>query len=442
MIFDEQAEKTLLGALAQHENPSAYLMSLAEDDMTFEAHKVILAAMQRLNARREPFDAGVVMREAAKDERSNGLDVGMVILECMRCAPSTAMTAQYHNRVKDIGNRRRMQTIAQTISERAQDMTQEADATIAAALEDLRRINAGQDRWRELSTLALAAFEDVERLSSGGITFLPTGIADLDNAIGGLFPGEVTVLGARPAVGKSAMASFIGASLAAKGKKVGICSLEMSPIQYMKRLLAAYGGVDGRKLRTGRGITTDEWERLGDAMAQLSSWDMPFTFSVSTIEELASEARRRKDSKGLDLLIIDYMQLLKVKRQVESEFVRVSVVSHDIKRLALDLDIPILALAQVARPEQKGRLQMPTLDSLRGSGDIEQDADNVLFLHKPLVDTDESINPRHMSLAQECMRSGINQYVVCSIAKQRNGTNRMFDMIFDPSHMTYRCLAD
>ena len=442
MIFDEHAEKALLGALVQHENPSAYLLGLTEDDVVFEAHKVILAAMQRLNARREPFDAGIVARESGKDERAKALNVDMAVLDCMRSAPSSAMTQQYYNRVRDLSSRRRLQTIAQTLSERAQDMTEDADALTAEMLDEMRRITGGQSKWHDIATLAAAAFDDVERLSSGEITFLPTGIPDLDNAIGGLFPGEVTVLGARPAVGKSALAAYIGSNLAAKGKKVGICSLEMSPLQYMKRLLAAQSGVDGRKLRTGKNITPDEWERLGNASFALADWDMPFTFSVHTIEDLAAEARRRKDGKGLDLLIIDYMQLLRVKRPVESEFVRVSVVSHDIKRLALDLNIPILALAQVARPEQKGKLQMPSLDSLRGSGDIEQDADNVLFLHKPLADNDESINPRHLSIAQACMRGGANQYVVMNVAKQRNGTNRMFDMIFDPAHMTYRCLAD
>lgn len=441
MIFDEQAEKAMLGALVQHDNPSAYLLSLSEDDVVFEAHKVILCAMQRLNARREPFDAGIVLREAGKDERKTaGLD--MALLDCMRNAPSTAMTQQYYNRVKDLSSRRRLQAIAQAMSERAQDMAEDADTLAAEMLQEMRRISSGQSKWQDISVLAASAFEDIERLSSGDITFLKTGIADLDNAVGGLFPGEVTVLGARPAVGKSAMASFIGANLAQKGKKVGICSLEMSPLQYMKRLLAATSGVDGRKLRTGRGITPEEWERLGDASFALAEWDMPFTFSVKTIEDLSAEARRRKDAKGLDLLIIDYMQLLRTKRSTEGSFERVSLVSNEIKSLALELNIPILALAQVSRPEQKGALKMPTLDCLRGSGDIEQDADNILFLHKPLSENDDSINPKRISVAKACIDGGPNQYVVCNIAKQRNGTNRMFDMIFDPSHMTYRCFAD
>ena len=441
MIYDETAEKTLLGALMQHENPSGYLLSLSEDDMAFEAHKVALLAMQRMSLRREPFDMQTVYAESQKDPRSAALDLRSVLLDCLRRAPSSVMVGQYHSRVKDIGSRRRMQAIAQALSERAQDMSLEPGAIVSEAMEEMRRIITGQNRWQEIGRLAQDAFDDVERLSRGEIRYLQTGIADLDGAIGGLFPGEVTVLGARPGVGKSAMAAFIGANLAASGKKVGVCSLEMSPTQYLKRLIASRSGVDGKKLRTGKWITPEEWERLGNAVCDLAGWNMPFTFSVSTVEDLAAEAHRRQDTQGLDLLIVDYMQLLRVKRPVESDFVRVSVVSHDIKRLSLELDIPVLALAQVTRPETKGNLKMPTLDSLRGSGDIEQDADNVLFLHRPIHSGDESINPRHFTTAQACMENGPNQYIVCNVAKQRNGSNRMFDMIFDPAHMTYRCLA-
>lgn len=442
MIFDENAEKTLLGALLMHDNPAAYLLGLTEDDMTFEAHKVILAAMQRISARREPFDAGTVCQEAQKDSRSSPIDVNSVLLDCARHAPSAVVAESYYRRVKDIGNRRRVQNIAQQMSLQAQDMTQEADVTISEALEGLRRISGGKDCWRSMATLAAEAFDDIERLSRGDTTYLPTGIPDLDRAITGLFPGEVTVLGARPAVGKSALAAFVGMSLASKGKRVGVCSLEMPPLQYLKRLMAAFSGVDGVKLRTGKNLGADDWERLGEAVNAFSGYDMPFTFSVRTVEDLAAESRRRMDQNGLDLLIVDYMQLLRVKRPVESDFVRVSVVSHDIKQLALDLDIPILALAQVTRPESKGLLKMPTLDTLRGSGDIEQDADNVLFLHRPQNDSDESINQRHLSIAKACMDGNGNQYIVCNVAKQRNGTNRMFDMIFDPAHMTYRCFAN
>lgn len=441
MIYSEQAEKTLLGALLQHQSPAQYLLMLTEEDMVFEDDKIILSAMKRLMARREPFDAGVIAAEAQKDARCTP-NTASAVVQCIRYAPSTAMTGSYFQTVKDHSNRRKLQSIAQTISERAQDMTLDAESTIANALDDLRGVNAGKDRWQEMEALVYQTFEAVERLSKGENRYLQSGIADLDRAIEGFFPGEMTILGARPAVGKSAMAAFIGSNLARKGKSVGVCSLEMLPEQYMKRLLAAASGVDGQKLRTGKRLTAEDWENLGNAVAELSGWQMPFTFHVRTVEELSAEARRRKDSKGLDLLIVDYLQLLRTSRPAESNFAQVTAVSHEMKQLAIDLEIPILALAQVSRPEIKGRPRMPTLDSLRGSGDLEMDADAVLFLHRPEEDGDPSINPRHFTTAQACMRGGMNQYIVCNIAKQRNGSTCMFDMKFDPKHMTYECFYD
>ena len=441
MIYNEQAEKALLGALIQHSDPAQYLLTLAEEDMVFEDDKIILAAMKRIAARREPFDAGVIDAETRKDTRCTAA-TSSVLLQCLQMAPSTVMTDSYYRTVKDHADRRRLQSIAQLIGERAQDMTQDAETTIANALDDLRRIHAGAGRWQEMDELVLQAFDSTERLSKNESVYLQTGIADLDKAIDGFFPGEMTILGARPAVGKSAMAAFIGSNIARKGKRVGVCSLEMLPEQYMKRLLAAESGVEARKLRTGRHITPDEWEKLGNALCELSGWQMPFTFRVRTVEELSAEARRRKDSKGLDLLIVDYIQLLRTAKPAESQFAQVTAVSHEMKQLALDLEIPILALAQVSRPEIKGRPRMPTLDTLRGSGDLEMDADAVLLLHRPEDETDPSINPRHISTAQACMRGGPNQYIVCNVAKQRSGSNCMFDMIFDPRHMTYQCLAN
>lgn len=441
MIVDERAEKSLLGTLMQHPDPAPYLLGLSEDDFVYEDDKIIISTMQKLAARREPFDTQVVLSEVTRDRRQTQSTFSAII-ECIKMSPTTVLVDSYYKRVKELSNRRKLQIIAESLAMGAQDMSADIETSIAGTMDKLRTIGGFQDKWRDMSVMALAAYEDVERLSKGELNYLPTGIADLDKAISGLFPGEVTVLGARPAVGKSAMASFIGSRLASQGKSVGICSLEMSPLQYMKRLMAAYSGVEGKKLRTGKGLTENDWVNLSEACSEMSMWEMPFTFSVRTVEELAAEARRRKDTKGLDLLIIDYMQLLKTQRPAESDFVRISTVSHEIKRLALDMDIPILSLAQVTRPETKGRLRMPTLDSLRGSGDIEQDADTVIFLHRPEDYSDESINPKHSSVAEACMANGPNQYIVLNVAKQRNDAKCMIDMIFDPAHMTYRCFAN
>lgn len=441
MIFDEHAEKALIGALLQCEKPEPYLLRLNEDDMMLEAHKIILSAMQRLAGRREPFDFSIVAREAKKDARANAINADVIAIECIRNAPSAVMVEQYYRQVKNLGNRRRVQRIAQEMDESARDIMQEPDVVISEAMDKLRKISQGQDCWKDTARIMSEALDTIERMSKGEEIYLKTGIPDLDCVISGLFPGELTVLGARPAVGKSALAAFIGANIASCGKKVGICSLEMAPLQYAKRLIASRGGVSAEKLRTGKALTEADWDKIVGACSEMAGWQMPFTFSVKTIEDLEAETRRRIDTAGLDLLIVDYMQLLRTKKPAESNFACVTAVSHGLKSLALDMGIPVLALAQVARPERKGMLQMPTLDCLRGSGDIEQDADAIWFLHRPELPDDRSINPRHDSIARACMNGGPNQYVVLNVAKQRDGKTRMIDMIFDPEHMSYKCMA-
>lgn len=441
MIFDEHAEKELIGALLQCEKPEPYLLRLDEDDMMLEAHKIILSAMQRMAGRREPFDFTTAAREAKKDARAKALNMDAAVIECVRSAPTAVMVEQYYNQVKALGNRRRVQRVAQEMEQGARDITQEPEAVISEAMDKLRKISLGKDCWMDTARIMSDAVDVIERMSKGEETYLKTGIPDLDRVISGLFPGELTVLGARPAVGKSALAAFIGANLASGGKKVGICSLEMAPLQYAKRLIASRGDVSAEKLRTGKNLTAEEWERIVGSCSEMAGWQMPFTFSVKTIEALEAETRRRADTVGLDLLIVDYMQLLRTKKPLESQFAVITAVSHGLKSLALDMGIPVLALAQVSRPERKGLLQMPTLDCLRGSGDIEQDADAIWFLHRPEMPDDRSINPKHEGIAKACMNGGANQYVVLNVAKQRDGKTRMIDMVFDPERMSYKCMA-
>lgn len=442
MIYSELAENTVIGALMQVSSPAEWLAGLCEEDFVQELNRAALSAMHRLCARREPIDIRTVGYEMRRDERAK--DEGKAqahLIGCFRACPAPSGVQGYVKRIKELSARRTLQRVAERLSASAADEGLPPDETAEEAMAELRRVGRSKVTWQEMSAMVGMTMDDVEKLAGGGGTVTPTGIADLDAAMGGFFPGELTVLGARPGVGKSALAAYMGVQIAAKGKKVAVCSLEMSPIQYVKRLIAAQSGVDGRKLRTGRGLTETDWTAMSDACAELAGYSMPFTFSVTTVEDLAAAARRRKDARGLDLLVVDYLQLLKVKRACESDYVRITTVSHELKAIALELEVPVLALAQVSRPETKGRLRMPTLDSLRGSGDIEQDADNVLLLHRVESVRDEEVPERDRATVAAFLDRGDMQYIRANLAKQRNGTPVGFGMAFDPRHMTYACIA-
>lgn len=438
MIYDKELEQSVIGGLLQTSEPLKLLALLTVEDFATPEYRSMFTAMQLAASRREPYDAASIARQAQKD--LPGLDLASVALEAVRRCPSAVMTGQNAKALRDVSTRRRMQQIAEELAAAANDNTADAESTSAEAVDRLRKLSTGHGSWVEMQQLVLDTISDIETAAKGDVAYLTTGVPDLDAAMGGLFPGEMTVLGARPAVGKSALAAFMAMHIAAAGKKVGVCSLEMTPGQYIKRLIAARSGVEGRRLRTGKGITEGDWVHIWDAGNELSQLNMPFAFFIRTVEALRAEAERRKDEHGLDLLVVDYMQLLKTTQRADSDFARITTVSHELKAMALDLRIPVLALAQVSRPEQKGRLRMPTMDCLRGSGDIEQDADSILFLHRPETLDDPSIPPEDKGVAETAMKYG-NQYIALRVAKNRSDGLAEFGMIFDPSHMTYKCIA-
>lgn len=437
MIYDQTIERSVIGGLLQTGEPRKWLPGLAERDFTVPEYKAIFAAMKKATARREPYDAPSIGRAIAEEFPTTGQ---AALLEALRYSPSTVMLPQDIKALREITTRRDMERIAEALSIAANDQQRDTDAIKAAAMDSLRKLTSGNDGWVEMTDLVMSTIDEIETASQGKITYLNTGVPDLDAVLGGLFPGEMTVLGARPAVGKSALAAYMAMHIAGAGKKVGICSLEMTPSQYLRRLIAARSGVEGRKLRTGKGLQADDWKHIMEAGNELANLNMPFTFSVRTVETLRAEAERRKDERGLDLLVVDYLQLLKTAQKTDSEFVRITTVSHELKAMALDLKIPVLALAQVSRPQQKGRLEMPTMDCLRGSGDIEQDADSIVFLHRPETMDDPAVPEGHRGIAEMAIRYG-NQYIALQVAKNRNDSLGRIGLIFDPSHMTYQCIA-
>lgn len=438
MIYDAELEQAVIGGLLQTQEPRKWLLALSPEDFASPANRAMLAAMQIAAAKREPYDAASIAKAAQRD--APGEDLTAAAIEAVRRTPSLVMLPRNIDALRVVTTRRKMQTIAEAISAAAYDPTQEPDEARAAAIDELRKLSAGRGSWVEIASLVSSTLDEMEAAAMGKAAYLTTGVADLDMALGGLFPGEMTVLGARPAVGKSALAAYMAMHIAGAGKKVGVCSLEMTPSQYLRRLIAARSGVEGRKLRTGKGLTEAEWVRVGDAANELANLPMPFTFSVRNVETLRAEAEKRKDQQGLDMLVVDYLQLMGTAKKTDGDFARITTVSHELKALAIDLKIPVLALAQVSRPTEKGRLKMPTMDCLRGSGDIEQDADSIVFLHRPEALTDPSVPEEDKAVAETAIKYG-NQYIAVKVAKNRNDGIAEFGLIFDPSHMTYKCIA-
>lgn len=340
--------------------------------------------------------------------------------------------------VRDLSSRRRAIGVMQTALRRLNDPSE----NLSAVLEDLRtetsNVVQSRHKWQTTQDVMIKTMTDLQDRLSGKVKAVTTGVSTIDKLIGGFYGGELTVIGARPAVGKSAFGANIALQAARKGFKVCVVSREMSDVQYGQRMLSNLSGVNGMILRKAdeSELGENELEALTIAMAEASQLPIQFMFTVSTIEDLRSEVQLMSDKGEIDMLIVDYLQLMRSQKNFEKENVRIGYVSKSLKDMAVDFNIPVIALAQVNRDTDG---QMPTLKSLKASGDIEQDADGVIFLHKPMNADDEYVYPEDRGAFAAYINQGLT-YLCIGIAKQRQGTTGKTCVLFDAAHMRYTAI--
>jgi replicative DNA helicase len=280
-----------------------------------------------------------------------------------------------------------------------------------------------QDRLRTgfvpMKAIADQSLKTIEQLAERRelVTGLPTGYKLLNEYTSGLQPAELIILAARPGMGKTSLALNIAQNVAMQaGKKVGIFSLEMTREQLFLRMLTGLARIDSHMLRTGR-LTKDQWKELIQAFGKLATAPVFIDDSAGlTVLEMRAKSRRLKLEQGLDLIVIDYMQLIRSRGRFENRNQEMSEISRSLKELAKELSVPVIALSQLSRaPEQRGERGRPQLSDLRESGAIEQDADVVLLLYR-----EEMYKPTEEN-------RGIATIIM---AKQRNGPTGEFNMAF------------
>ena len=253
---------------------------------------------------------------------------------------------------------------------------------------------------------------------------IPTGFGSLDRILSGLQPADLVILAARPSMGKTALALNIGQNIAKQGKAVGLISLEMSKEQLVERMFCSLLGVDSWKMRTGK-LTDNDFSKIGTVMDELNSMKIFIDDSLgNSIAELKAKARRLKVEQGLDLLVIDYLQLMSGSKgnYGNNRVQEISEISRALKSLARDLSIPILALSQLSRAVEMRPLKIPQLSDLRESGAIEQDADVVLMMY------------REDYYEEDSDKKGITDIY---IRKHRNGPVGHVEMMFKKEQLKF-----
>ena len=336
----------------------------------------------------------------------------------------------YINTITEKYTSRRMIEVATNIISKANN----PDIPISEMVEEAEKsiLNVSKTRrtteFRSVQEVLTKTQEDLEKLAQnkGKVTGLTTGLIDLDNLTNGFSPTQLVIIAARPAVGKTAFALNIACAAAKNTKKnIAIFSLEMPAEQLIMRMISSLGQIDNKKLQTGR-MENEDWRRVNEAISQLADTNIYFHDAGGvTASEIKAKCRRLStQGEGLGLVIIDYLQLIDSSSKYSgSRQQEVSEISRSLKTMALELEVPVIALSQLSRSVEKREDKKPVLSDLRESGSIEQDADIVAALHAPEVDAppDDTL-PVPIQLI---------------ILKHRNGPIATIDMLFKKRTSTF-----
>lgn len=436
-FYNDKAECAILALIMTDADAREYVTQFTADDFYSAPRKRLFTAMQGLYADGKPIDIVTLsgaLRAAYGDAERALTDTAIDIATNYQFGAIFA-AKEYAEIIKKAALRRRMYAVIDKAKRELLEDEQETGAVLDETRQALRDLVITGHAWKSMQDVMLDTFSALERRAEGKEPRMSSGISSLDACTAGFHKGEFTILGARPAVGKSALGAYIALSAAAQGYKIAICSREMTSEQYGTRIFANATQIDSGKLRTGS-LSEGDWEQITDAMTSSAGLPISFMFSTRYVEDLRMEVQKKVDANELDMLIVDYVQLMQTKQRFDKDYMRIAYVSKMLKDMTTDYNIAIIGLAQVGRSSEG---TMPTLAELRGSGDLEQDADNVMFLHRPEDQFDKYVNPADQALFAIAEQKGM-QYVVINVAKQRQGQTGSTAVIFDPARMRFTAI--
>jgi replicative DNA helicase len=415
-----EAERSILGAiLLDNAVCNQAIELLRRDDFFLDSHRRIFDKMVALTERLMPIDLITLSDELRRAGEFEQIGGATYIASLIDGVPRTDTIEPYAKLVKSKSMLRKLITASNQIIALAFEEEDEADMIIDKAEQMIFQI--AEDRARQgfqyVGDVAHRRLEQIEQMAGRPemITGVPTGFTDFDRMTSGLQRQELIVIAARPSMGKTALALNMAQYASKNANVVGIFSLEMSAEQLVSRLLCSEARVDAHRLRTGY-LNREEWARLADALRRLCETKVFIDDTPGVgVLEMRAKSRRLKAEHGLDLLVIDYLQLMAGRGRIESRQQEVSQISRDLKTLAKELDVPVVALSQLSRaPEQRSE-HKPQLSDLRESGAIEQDSDVVCFIYR-----EELYNPTDEN-------QGTAELI---IGKQRNGPTGMVQLAF------------
>jgi replicative DNA helicase len=417
-----EAERSVLGAILIHNDAfNSAAEVLKPRDFFRDAHRRIFEKMVQLNERGNAIDFVTLKEELSRSGELDEVGGPAYIAALVDGLPHATNIEYYARIVREKSTLRNLIYSANKILANAYEAEQEpnqilddAEQSIFAIAED--RVRAG---FVSMRALAHASFETIERAHERKqlITGVPSGFADLDELTAGFQPGDLVIIAARPSVGKTALALNVAQHVGTKtGRTVGIFSLEMSKEQLFLRMLTSEARIDSHRLRTGFLVESD-WGRLSHALGTLSEAKIYIDDTPSIgVLEMRAKSRRLAAEHGLDMLVIDYIQLMQGRGRFENRTLEVASISRSLKGLAKELNVPVIVISQLSRAPEARSDHRPLLSDFRESGALEQDADVVVMLFRP--DQYPDVKPEDENIAE------------LNVAKQRNGPTGLVRLAF------------
>lgn len=410
---NDDAEKSVLGSVLLDKDALLDVLEvLRPEDFYSELHKEIYSAVEDIYRRSEPVDTLTVSEELKRRKTLEMVGGRAYIALLSTVVPSTANVVQYARIVAQKAVLRRLIRAASDIIEKGYQEKMDPEDVLDFAERSIFEIAQSRQTkdFQALRDVLWSNIQKIDELSklNGNLTGLTTGFMDLDDRTSGLQRSDLIMVAARPAMGKTAFALNLAQQGSIRaGAKVLIFSLEMSKEQLGQRLLSMESRVEMQKLKTGN-LERSDWDQINMALDKLSKTEIYIDDTAGvTVMEMKNKCRRLKAEKGLDLVVIDYLQLMSYEGKNENRQQEISSISRFLKLLAREMDCPVVVLSQLSRAPEQRQDHRPILSDLRESGSIEQDADIVMFLYR-----DEYYNPETTEKPNVCE---------VNIAKQRSG---------------------
>ncbi|MCU6786521.1 MULTISPECIES: replicative DNA helicase [Aedoeadaptatus] len=419
--YDEQAEASVLGAMLLDKSAITTAVEIIHaEDFYYDSHKAIFEGILRLYNKNEPADMITLSDFLKKNGQLEAVGGYTYLGRLTSGAGAVSNTEAYANIIKEKSTLRALIRAGSEIVEDSYRDDDEVGAIIEKAEKSIFDITQDNQRGglMNMENVMVTTFEVMQKRSEnkGGLTGLTTGFIDLDRKTSGMQKADLVLLAARPSMGKTALMVNIATNAALKANAtVAMFSLEMSRNQLSQRILSSLSHVDLMKIISGD-LTTEEWSKVIETMTYMNEMAIYIDDTAGiTPLEVKAKCRRLKAEKGLDLVVIDYLQLMEVGGRAESRQQEISAISRQLKGIAKELDVPVIALSQLSRAPEMRADHRPILSDLRESGAIEQDADIVMFLYR-----DEYYNP-------DTEKQGLGELI---IAKHRNGPTGTVELLF------------